>query len=215
MATAVGATSLLLGRGGAYKRELAWAKSQWTLSDGAWEETEPVATYYRGTGGGTSTVHAQPSYQKGVVPAALAERNDGTPGRTVPDLAVMGDAETGMAIGYTQHFPDGKNRYAERRVASSTASTALVAGLIALANDRRGSDLGFVNPRLYATWKAKRSAFRDIVRYGRAYKDGATAASGKTYVLKVFEAYGDNVPRTGYDTAAGLGSPAPSLVALL
>jgi subtilase family serine protease len=222
MATAVGATSLLLGRGGRYLRELAWAKSQWTLVDGAWEETEPVATYYRGTGGGTSTVHAQPSYQKGVVPAALAERNNGTPGRTVPDLAVMGDGETGMPIGYTQHFPDGANRYAERRVASSTASTALVAGLIALANDRRGSALGFVNPRLYAIWKAKRSAFRDIVRYGRAgagvrvdFKDGATAKSGKTYVLKVFEAYGDNVPRPGYDTAAGLGSPAPSLVALL
>jgi subtilase family serine protease len=220
LATAVGATSLLLGRNGRYVRELAWGKSQWTLVDGAWEEGK--ADTYRGTGGGTSVQHAQPAYQKGVVPASLATRDDDTLGRTVPDLAVMGDAETGMAIGYTQHFPDGKNRYAERRVASSTASTALVAGLLALVDQRRGKPVGFANPALYALWRAKRSAFRDVVRYGRAgarvrtdYTDGATAASGIVRVLKPFEEFGDNVPRPGYDTAAGLGTPAPSLIALL
>jgi hypothetical protein len=216
LATAVGATSLILGRGGRYVRELAWGKSQHYLEDGVWEEDLPAT--YRGTGGGTSTVHDQPAYQKGVVPAALAERSDGTLGRAVPDLAVMGDAETGMAIGYTMTFPDGSKRYAERRVASSTASTALVAGLLALANDRRGTPVGFANPLLYA----RRGAFRDIVRYGRAgagvrvdYVDGATAKSGTRMVLKAFEEWGENVPRRGYDTAAGLGSPATSLVAIL
>ncbi len=220
LATAVGATSLIVGKHGKYLRELAWGKSQWLVEDGAWEEDKPAT--YRGTGGGTSTVHDQPAYQKGVVPASLAERANGTRGRTVPDLAVMGDAETGMAIGYTQHFPDGSNKYSERRVASSTASTALVAGLIALANDRHEQNLGFVNPRLYSTWRAHRTAFRDIVRYGRAgagvrvdFTDGATAKSGKKYVLKAFEAWGENGPRRGYDTAAGLGSPAPSLLGLL
>jgi subtilase family serine protease len=220
MATAVGATSLLLGRGGRYVRELAWGKSQWVLEDGVWEES--LVSTYRGTGGGTSEVHEQPAYQRGVVPTALAERRNGTPGRAVPDLAVMGDAETGMAIGYTQHFPDGENRYAERRVASSTASTALVAGLLALANHRRGKAIGFANPLLYSTGKARRSAYRDVVRYGHAgarvrvdFADGATAASGRTYVLKVFEEFGENVPRRGYDTATGLGTPAPSLLSLL
>lgn len=216
MATAVGATSLLLGRGGRYVRELAWGKSQHYLEDGVWEEDLPAT--YRGTGGGTSTVHDQPAYQKGVVPGALAERSGGGLGRTVPDLAVMGDAETGMAIGYTMTFPDGSRRYAERRIASSTASTALVAGLLALANSRRGKPIGFANPLLYG----KRAAFRDIVRYGRAgagvrvdYVDGATAASGRRVVVKAFEEWGENVPRRGYDTAAGLGSPAPALVATL
>ena len=181
MATAVGATSLILGRGGRYVRELAWGKAQHYLEDGVWEEDVPAT--YRGTGGGTSSVHAQPAYQKGVVPSGLASRADGSgAGRTVPDLAVMGDAETGMAIGYTMTFPDGSVRYAERRVASSTASTALVAGLLALANARRGSNVGFANPALYA----KRTAFRDVVRYGRAgagvrvdFVDGATAAGVK------------------------------------
>ena len=216
MATSVGATSLILGRGGRYVRELAWGKSQHFLEDGVWEEDVPAT--YRGTGGGTSTVHDQPAYQKAVVPGALAERTDGSLGRTVPDLAVMGDAETGMAIGYTMTFPDGSRRYAERRVASSTASTALVAGLLALASSRRGKAIGFANPLLYT----KRAAFRDIVRYGRAgagvrvdFLDGATAASGRRVVVKAFEEWGENVPRRGYDTAAGLGSPAPSLVATL
>ncbi|HEV2891219.1 MAG TPA: protease pro-enzyme activation domain-containing protein [Frankiaceae bacterium] len=216
LATAVGATSLILGRGGRYVRELAWGKAQHFLDEGTWEEDLPAT--YRGTGGGTSTIHAQPAYQKGVVPASLAERSDGSAGRTVPDLAVMGDAETGMAIGYTMTFPDGSHRYAERRVASSTASTALVTGLLALANDRRGKPVGFANSLLYA----RRGAFRDVVRYGRQgagvrvdFLDGATPASGRRVVLKAFEEWGENVPRRGYDTAAGLGSPLPALVASL
>jgi subtilase family serine protease len=220
LATAVGATSLIVGRGGRYVRELAWGKSQWLVEDGKWEEDVPGT--YRGTGGGTSTVHAQPDYQRGVVPASLAERSNGALGRTVPDLAVMGDAETGMAIGYTQTFPDGKVRYSERRVASSTASTALVAGLLVLANDRRGKPVGFANPLLYARWKAKRSLFRDVVRYGHAgagvrvdFTDGATAKSGSKYVLKMFEQWGENVPQRGYDTAAGLGSPTGALLTAL
>ena len=218
MATAVGATSLVLGRGGRYLRELAWGKAQWYLEDGVWEEDVPAT--YRGTGGGTSRVHDQPAYQKGVVPASLARRDDDTYGRTVPDLAVMGDAETGMAIGYTMRYPDGKDRYAERRVASSTASTALVAGLLVLANHRRGKPVGFANPLLYG--KTARTAFRDVVRWGSAgagvrvdYVDGATTAKGLRYVVKVFEEWGENVPRRGYDTAAGLGSPSPRLLAVL
>lgn len=217
MATSVGATSLILGRNGRYVRELAWGKSQWLREGGAWEEDVPAT--YRGTGGGTSNVHDQPAYQRGVVPAAIAERADGSPGRTVPDLAVMGDAETGMAIGYTQTFPGGAVRYNERRVASSTASTALVAALLVLANDRRGENVGFANPLLYARFKAKRTLFRDVVRYGRApagvrvdFADNATAASGTKYLLKVFEEWGENVPRKGYDTASGLGSPTGALL---
>ena len=216
LATAVGGTSLILGRGGRYVREMAWGKSTHVLEGRAWEEDVPAT--YRGTGGGTSGVHPQPAYQKGVVPGALAERSDGSLGRTVPDLAVMGDAETGMAIGYTMTFPGGVKRYAERRVASTTASTGLVAGLIALANDRRGKPLGFANPLLYA----RRAAFRDIVRYGRAgagvrvdFVNGANASAGRRVVAKAFEEWGENVPRRGYDTAAGLGSPAPSLIGLL
>lgn len=219
MATAVGATSLLVGSGGRYLRELAWGKSQWTLDGRTWTEGTPDT--YRGTGGGTSKRHDQPSYQQGVVPKSLAARDNDTLGRTVPDLAVMGDAETGMSIGYTQHFPDGTNKYSERRVASSTASTALVAGLLALVNDRRGKDVGFANPLLYATWKAHRSAFRDVLPYGRAgaearvdYANGAPGSEA-SYVLKVYEQLGENVPRRGYDTASGLGTPAPSLLTLL
>jgi subtilase family serine protease len=220
LATSVGATSLIVGKGGRYVRELAWGKAQYVLEGRSWSEDLPAT--YRATGGGVSDRHPQPAYQKGVVPKSVAARPTGAAGRAVPDLAVMGDAETGMAIGYTQHFPDGTDRYSERRVASSTASTALVAGLLALANDKLNRNVGFANPLLYSTWRAHRSAYRDIVRYGRAgagirvdYKDGATAKSGSKPVLKVFEEMGENHARRGYDTASGLGSPSPVLLQLL
>jgi hypothetical protein len=47
------------------------------------------------------------------------------------------------------------------------------------------------------------------------YKDGATAKSGRLYVLKEYEQLGENLPRRGYDTAAGLGTPTGRLLALL
>ena len=220
MATAVGATSMIVGKGGRYVRELAWAKQQWVLEDGEW--TEDVASTYRGSGGGISKVHAQPAYQKPVVPASLATRDDDTLGRAVPDVALLGDAETAMLIGYTQRFPDGKDRYHERRVASGTASTALFAGLLALANDRAGKNLGFVNPQLYSLARSKPAAFRDITRWGRVgggiridHVNGSTPADGTRPLLKTFEEFGENVPRRGYDTATGIGAPSPSLLTLL
>ena len=81
----------------------------------------------RRSGGGTSAVHDQPDYQKGVVPLRLARRTDGSLGRAVPDVAVNGDAETGLVIGLTQRFPDGTDHYAERRHASDESATAVFA----------------------------------------------------------------------------------------
>ncbi|MGH2830935.1 MAG: S53 family peptidase, partial [Actinomycetota bacterium] len=107
--TAVGATSLILGRGGKYAGELGWAKSVRRLEKGKWNE--PIPADFRGSGGGASHINAMPDYQSGVVPESLATHPDGFVGRAVPDIAVAGDAETGMLIGYTQRFPDGSVRY--------------------------------------------------------------------------------------------------------
>ena len=124
LVTAVGATSLIVGRGGSL-REVGWAKTSATLKDGDWDDD--ARNTFRGSGGGTSAVNAQPDYQQGVVPTRLSRRTDGTAGRAVPDVAVNGDAETGIVIGLTQRFPDGKDRYAERRHASDESATAVFA----------------------------------------------------------------------------------------
>jgi hypothetical protein len=60
------------------------------------------------------------------------------------------------------------------------------------------------------------------VRWGKAgagvrtdYANGATAAGGMRVVLKAYEEFGENVPRRGFDTSTGLGSPSPSLLTAL
>ncbi len=220
MVTAVGGTSLIHGQGGRLLREVGWAKTVTNLEDGEW--VEDVESTFRGSGGGISVVHAQPAYQKGVVPTARAERDDGSLGRAVPDVAVNGDAETGLTIGLTQTFPDGSKRYAERRHASGESATAIFAALVALANQRVGRNLGFLNPALYALRTKSPAAFRDVVGSGLVtagvrtdFVDGAAAASGVKKVLKTFEVYDSNVPVKGYDTSSGLGSPSRTWLALL
>jgi hypothetical protein len=219
LVTEVGATSLLVGRNGR-TREVGWAKTSATLEDGEWDDDK--ANTFRGSGGGISAVHAQPDYQRGVVPASLSKRADGTHGRAVPDVAVNGDAETGIVIGLTQRFPDGTDRYAERRHASDESATAVFSGLVALANQAAGHDLGFLNPAMYALRSTAADAYRDVVPLGGLgarvrvdHVDGATPAKGVRYVLKTFEAYEGNVPRRGYDTSTGLGSPAPGWLRLI
>lgn len=217
LVTAVGATSLIVGRGGSM-REVGWAKTSATLKDGEWDDDRPNT--FRGSGGGVSAVHAQPDYQRGVVPTRLSKRRDGTFGRAVPDVAVNGDAETGLVIGLTQRFPDGKDRYAERRHASDESATAVFAALLALANQAGGKNLGFVNPLMYTL--AGKGAFHDIVPDGSLgagirteYVDGATPAKGTKAALKTFESYESNVPARGYDTSTGLGSPSARWLALV
>jgi subtilase family serine protease len=217
LVTSVGGTSLLLGRNGSLRREVGFAKSAWVVEDGAW--TEAPETTFRAGGGGVSEKFAQPDYQRGVVSAPVGTRETGGTGRAIPDIAMLADAETGMLIGYTQHYPDGSNRYGERRLATDTSATALMAGLVALANARVKHNHGFLNPALYATWKAHRSAFRDIVRSGHEgsrvridYVDGSTPAKGTAPTLKLFEDFTSNQPGRGFDTATGLGAPSPSLL---
>ena len=128
-----------------------------------------------------------------------------------------GDAETGLVIGITQHFPDGTNRYGERRAASDESATAVFAALVTLANQQAGHALGFLNPLLY---KLPGKAFRDVVANGtlgaRVRTDYVAGVSGATKkVLKPFEAYDSNVPGPGYDTLTGRGAPSTSFVSLL
>jgi kumamolisin len=84
------------------------------------------------TGGGYSTVFAQPAYQSSVA---------GENGRGVPDVAGNADPETGYNI-----LVDG-----EQFVVGGTSAVApLWAGLIALLNQQLNTRLGFINPTIYA-----------------------------------------------------------------
>src|SRR5262249_44193757 len=135
--TAVGGTSLGVAANGGRAVETGWETTKSSLTKGTWSPV-PGAFLY-GAGGGTSRLFAQPWYQQGVVPASLASQNQKGHklGRVVPDVAMVGDPNTGMLIGETQTFPNG-TYYDQYRIGGTSLSCPLFAGIMALANQRAG-----------------------------------------------------------------------------
>lgn len=80
-----------------------------------------------------SSLFAEPFYQRRAVPSALAQGH-----RASPDIAMDGDPQTGMLIGETQTFPDGRVRYSEYRIGGTSLSSPLYAGIEALADQAAG-----------------------------------------------------------------------------
>jgi hypothetical protein len=101
--TSVGGTSLAVSARGGYEWETGWGTDIAPLAaDGTSWTTLPGA-FYGGAGGGTSTLFAQPFYQRGVVPAALGRpAGAAQPMRVMPDIAADADPSTGMLIGLSQ-----------------------------------------------------------------------------------------------------------------
>jgi len=105
-----------------------------------------------GTGGGPSQLWAQPAYQRGVVPAALAQPpgNRGGLVRTVPDISADADPFTGMAVGTMTLSSAGQPvSYATMPTGGTSLSTPLVAALVADAQQGLPRPFGFLNPVLY------------------------------------------------------------------
>lgn len=212
--TAVGGTSLGVTKGNTREFELGWETGRSSLVAGpAWAPK----TYLYGSGGGTSRLFAQPSYQAGVVPASISQTygsavNNGAPMRVVPDVSAVGDPTTGMLVGQTQTFPDG-TYYDEYRIGGTSLSSPLYAGMWALAVQKHGP-YGLANPTLY---KAQPVTY-DITKTGLAtypgavrvdYKNSVDASGGYTYTARWFD---DDAPltihvRDGYDDVTGVGSP--------
>jgi kumamolisin len=146
-------------------------------SEVVWNE---LANNEGATGGGVSNVFALPSWQaKAQVPAAATS----TGGRGVPDVAGDADPTTGYAIRV-----DGQTMV----IGGTSAVAPLWAGLIAVANQQLGMQVGFIQPAIYAAKAAP--AFNDITQGN----NGAFSAG------------------PGWDACSGLGSPiAGKLIPLL
>lgn len=210
--TAVGGTSLGVTSSNTRQFELGWETGRAQLVNGAWGPY----SYLYGSGGGTSRLFAQPSYQAGVVPDSIAKSYGGAAMRAVPDVAAVGDPTTGMLVGQTQRFPDGTIAYSEYRIGGTSLSSPLFAGMLALAVQRRGSTLGLANPSLYAA--AGTSAYTDITKTDLAtypgavrsdYINGVDDSDGYRYTARSFDR--DSLltihVRSGYDDVTGIGSP--------
>jgi kumamolisin len=144
------------------------ASSGTITSEVVWNE---LASNHGATGGGVSRVFPLPAYQQSAGVGAQPET--GFAGRGVPDVSGVADPTTGYQI----HI-NGKDTV----VGGTSAVAPLWAGLVARLNQLSATQLGFLNPKLYAFLP---SPFRDI-------------------------SSGDNdgyVSRTGWDPCTGLGSP--------
>jgi subtilase family serine protease len=245
MATAVGGTTLVLGKNRKYVGETYWGtrlepltadKAGWDpkkVSGGVGPATGP-GTLAGAGGGGVSSLYAEPSWQKGIVPAELttqsytspdkANTNNVTkPGRVVPDISLVGDSTTGVLVGQTQTDTDGKARYSLFRIGGTSVSCPLFAGMIALAIQKNhDKSLGFVSPALYTAYKHSKTGFRDpklgskLVNIRTDYKQTQSKKSGVVYHLRLMGRVSSLHNLKGYDDSTGLGTPCgPTFAAAL
>jgi subtilase family serine protease len=234
LATAVGGTSLAVGQGDTYQFETGWGTRSAALTNGAWA-SQTGGDWIYGGGGGVSQTYAQPSYQAGVVPPAIAsyfagkppEASQGSgftpliPGRAVPDVAMDGDPNTGMLEGITQDFsqnpggiqtPADDVHYGEYRIGGTSLSSPLFAGVMALADQAQGKPHGYANPALYAA--AGTDAYRDVVPPAQKvavvrndFTNGIDSSGGTTTSLRTMDQLLTLHEGPGYDDTTGLGSP--------
>jgi subtilase family serine protease len=196
--TAVGGTSLGVSQDNTRAIETGWGTSNYSCNT-----TTLVckrAGWLYGAGGGVSQIFAKPAYQSSL----------NLSGRGVPDVAALGDPQTGMLVGQTQSFPDG-NYYDEYRIGGTSLASPIFAGLMALADQAAGHAHGFANPLFYSN----SGAFYDVLSVKTAvarrnFNNGVDASAGTSDFLRTFDDYsGSPTQHTnpGWDNVTGLGTP--------
>lgn len=247
--TAVGGTSLKVGANGQQRGQLGWAtgrsfKCTANVVGGLAGCTKSTVNTWLpvsvngGSGGFTSYDYTQPWYQAGVVPSALALRNEAlfgdVPLRVEPDISMDADPSTGFLIGLHETFPSGKVKYGQTRYGGTSLASPILAGVIADADQAAGTPVGFINPAIYKL-DGTAGAIDDILPGGKQAQvrvDHAnTYVPGATGFLQSFreltyegaitycDATGNCATRPntlttakGYDSMTGLGSTGPNFV---
>ena len=216
--TAVGGTSIAIGKDGKRIFETGWETSKSLLTNGVYGP----AAYTSGSGGGTSRLFAQPFYQKGVVPDALSTKNQTghNKGRVVPDISAVGDPNTGFLVGQTQTFPEGAH-YDQYRIGGTSLASPVFAGIMAVADSFDHFHHGFINPVIYKL-TSRTSAISDVQHVaGQAvarvdYANSVDASEGLLRSARNLDYPGLTIHTTkGYDDVTGLGTPNGLLFLLL
>jgi subtilase family serine protease len=147
------------------------------ISETAWNSPN-----HGSSGGGFSSVFARPSYQGGV-------RGIGAH-RGVPDVAADAGDSTGLAL--INELPSGP---VMGTAAGTSAGAPFWAGLVALADQYAGRDLGSVDPAIYriAQSASYHAAFHDVVK-----GDNTVVVAGET--LEGYQAGPGWSPVTGWGT---------------
>jgi subtilase family serine protease len=198
--TAVGGTSLGVTQNNTRAIETGWGTSSYSC-----DQTTHACTrlgWLYGSGGGVSAFFSEPWYQ--------SDAGLNLSGRGVPDVAAVGDPQTGLLVGQTQAFPDG-NYYDEYRIGGTSLSSPIFAGLMALADQQAGHPHGFANPLFYANPQE----FTDVTSVKTAvarrnFVNGVDASDGTADFLRTFDDYSGSTSQhtgPGWDNVTGLGVP--------
>ncbi len=219
--TAVGGTSLAVGKGDSYLWETGWGTEKAVLSADGKSWVNFPGAFTSGAGGGTSKTVAEPYYQQGVVPDALAKANSADGNRVVPDIAAIADPNTGFLVGQTQTLPDGKTQaYDEYRIGGTSLAAPVIAAVQALAQEAGGGKaLGFANPSIYAKYGSK--LYHDVtdnptgsgLAVARVdFVNGYDATGGLTTSVRSLGKDSSLKAVKGYDDVTGVGTPANGYV---
>jgi subtilase family serine protease len=162
LVTSVGGTQLFLNQAGQrIKQDRVW-------NDG-----------FGAGGGGQSHVFSRPSFQDGV--ASIVGTQRGT-----PDVSLTA-AVDGAALVYLSFL--GKSQAGYYLVGGTSEATPIFAGVVAIADQAAGHDLGDLNPLLYSLAGQANSGIVDVTK-------GNNSFAG----VPGFQA------KHGYDMASGLGT---------
>jgi kumamolisin len=149
-------------------------------SETVWNDMDGFAT-----GGGISDVFAVPDYQKKISLPPTVNGNK-RKGRGLPDIAANADSATGYNV-----LVDGQWTV----VGGTSAVAPLIAGLIALTNQKLKRNVGFIHAKLY---EAPASVFKDItIGNNITAKNGGYTAG------------------PGWDACTGLGVPLGNIISAL
>jgi subtilase family serine protease len=216
--TAVGGTSVGIDKSNRISFETGWGDTADQIvrnPDGSLGYLDPLpgSRFLGGAGGGRSTVFAQPSYQRGIVPGSLARGK-----RVAPDVAALADPYTGYRIGYRPIVDDTTletGDFVDETWGGTSLASPIVAAQVALVQQQTRATIGFANPTLYAIDRALPSAYRDVVPQNPPLALAYTSAtSGNSYLITLDEDSTLTTQRR-YDDVTGLGGISFRLLGLL
>jgi subtilase family serine protease len=143
-------------------------------------------------GGGKSAVFSRPAYQNSVASVVGSQR--GTPDISM-SAAVNGAALVWFSFAQAQTGAPGWFLFG-----GTSEASPLFSGIVAIADQAAGHDLGLLNPRLYALQGDANSGIVDVTKGNNTFTfNNAHNGNAPTTVVG-FHA------TTGYDLASGLGT---------
>jgi subtilase family serine protease len=213
-AIAVGGTTLGIGKANNRLFETGWSTEATVLLDKQWLNFGEQGA----AGGGPSLLWAQPGYQKGKVPHALAVApgNRGGLVRSVPDISADADPYTGMAVGVLVTVKK-KTEYVQYIYGGTSVASPLVAGMVTAAQQGQKSAFGNIDPILYKLLgtdavndtlpltKASPVLYRGVVC--DQYTCGIELATQFDVQSYSMSGYTGQVTLKGYDNMTGVGTP--------